>query len=112
MLNALKASNRKPKVCSRKVWKSLKIDMSTFRQPAPRVLPFRAVPKVFGAGAPNAHTPLSTPGVVQGVADGSVPYHLSMVRCTTFSFRYWLGRELPKLFELLPGPVIVSGNPL
>ena len=47
------------------------------------------------AGGPKAHVPSSTPAVVHGVAEGSVPYQLSMLRFTILSLRYWLGRELP-----------------
>ena len=59
------------------------------------MLPLLAVPKAFGAGVPKAQMPLSTPGVVHGVAEGSVPNQLSMLRFTIFSLRYWLGREFP-----------------
>src|SRR6476646_1730810 len=112
MLKALKASKRKPMFCSRKVWKSFAADRSTLKNPGPRTLPFRAVPKAFGAGTPKAQTPLSTPGVVHGVADGSVPHQLSIVRFLIFNERYWFGREVPSLLELLLGPVIVCGKPV
>src|ERR1700756_1858103 len=96
MFKALKASKRKLKICSRKVWKSLNADMSTFRYPGPRTLPFDELPKVLLAGTPKAQaTPselMVAPGCVQGVADGSVPNQLLMLRCTIFSGRYTFAR--------------------
>src|SRR6201995_6048957 len=92
MFSALKASNRKPKVCSRKVWKSLNADMSTFKYPGTRTLPFDELPKVLLAGTPKAQaTPselMVAPGCAPGGADGSVPNQLLMLRCTIFSGRY------------------------
>ena len=44
------------------------------KYPGPRTAPLLEVPKVLGAGAPKAQTPIvDDPGVVQGMADGSVP---------------------------------------
>src|ERR1700745_228291 len=116
MFSALKASNRKPKICSRKVWKSLNADMSTFKYPGPRTLPLEELPKVLLAGTPKAQGTLRelmvAPACVQGVADGSVPNQLLMLRCTIFSGRYTFARGWPWVFELvLSGEVRVSGNP-
>src|ERR1022692_2842058 len=100
MLKALKASKRKPTECSPIMWKSLKAEASTLKKPGPRTLPLRLVPKWLVAGGPKAQTPLSTPGVSQGIVEGSSPNHCALLRWTTLILRYWLGRELPKLCEL------------
>ena len=58
-----------------------------------------AVPKVLLAGTPKAQATPSAlilrPRCVHGVADGSVPYQLLMLRCTIFSGRYWFARTWP-----------------
>src|ERR1700761_3275558 len=99
MFSALKASNRKPKVCSRKVWKSLNADMSTFKYPGPRTLPLEELPKGLLAGTPKGQgTPRELVGArarAEGGADGSVPNQLLMLRCTIFSGRYTFARGWP-----------------
>src|SRR5271163_1173073 len=111
MLKALKASKRNSNACSLKVVKLLKADRSILKYPGPRTAPLLEVPKALTAGTPKAQTPLSTPAVVQGVAEGSVPNQPLMLRPTTRSFLYWLTRFSPSLFALFDPPVKVCGKP-
>src|SRR6202021_3260158 len=112
MLKALKASNWKPKKCSPKRRKPFISDRSTSWNPGPRIEPFFDVPKVFCAGAPKAHTPLSTPAVVQGCAEGSSHNQLLNERCRICSARYQWPRSWPKvLVLLLTLEVSVPGKP-
>ena len=62
------------------MWKSLNAAMSMLKYPGPRTEPLLEVPKVLLAGTPKAQVPLSTPAVVQGAAEGSVPNQFALLR--------------------------------
>ena len=62
--------------------------------------------------------PLSTPGVVHGIADGSVPNQLPFglvavgnIAIDNLQLAILVGARCAIAVGVLPGPVIVSGNP-